>query len=97
HDLQAFWFLEKPPQLATLETLIHRALQHNKLLRETERLQRELSYQGVLGDLVGTSKQMKQLYALIQRVAPTQASVLITGESGTGKEMVARAIHRCSP
>jgi DNA-binding NtrC family response regulator len=97
HDLQAFWFLEKPPQLATLETLIHRALQHNKLLRETERLQRELSYQGVLGDLVGTSKQMKQLFALIQKVAPTQASVLITGESGTGKEMVARAIHQCSP
>ncbi len=97
HDLQAFWFLEKPPQLATLETLIHRALQHNKLLRETERLQRELSYQGVMGELVGSSKQMKQVFALIQKVAPTQASVLITGESGTGKEMVARAIHQTSP
>ena len=97
HDLQAFWFLEKPPLLGTLETLISRALQYNKLLRETERLQSELSYHGVLGDLVGSTKQMKQLFALIQRVAPTQASVLITGESGTGKEMVARAIHRLSP
>jgi DNA-binding NtrC family response regulator len=96
HDMQAFWFLEKPPQLGTLETLIHRALQHNKLMRETERLQRELSYQGVLGDLVGKNQGMRHLFSLIQKVAPTQASVLITGESGTGKEMVARAIHQYS-
>jgi len=50
-----------------------------------------------LGDLVGASKSMQQVSTLIQRVAPTTASVLITGESGTGKEMVARTIHRLSP
>jgi len=97
HDLQAFWFLEKPPLPAKLSTLLERALQYNHLRQETERLQRHLSYQGVLGDLVGASPQMQQMYALLQRVAPTQASVLITGESGTGKEMVARTIHRLSP
>ncbi len=97
HDLQAFWFLEKPPLPAQLSTLLERAVQYNHLREDRERLQRHISQQGVLGDLVGASPQMQQLFALIQRVAPTQASVLITGESGTGKEMVARTIHRLSP
>ena len=97
HELRAFWFLEKPAQPAVLTALVDRAIEHGSLLRETERLQRQLSYQGVLGDMVGVSKVMQQANALIQRVAPTQASVLITGESGTGKEMVARTIHRLSP
>jgi len=97
HELRAFWFLEKPAQPAVLTALLDRAIEHGSLLRETERLQRQLSYQGVLGDMVGVSKVMQQANALIQRVAPTQASVLITGESGTGKEMVARTIHRLSP
>jgi DNA-binding NtrC family response regulator len=97
HELQAFWFLEKPAQPAVLSTLLDRALKYGELLRGTARLQRQLSQQGVLGEMVGGSRAMQQVYALIQRVAPTQASVLITGESGTGKEMVARAIHRLSP
>ena len=97
HELRAFWFLEKPADPAVLGTLLERAVQYGSLVRETERLQRELGYHGVLGDLVGASKPMQQVSTLIQRVAPTTASVLITGESGTGKEMVARTIHRLSP
>src|SRR5580658_884979 len=96
HELQAFWFLEKPAQPAVLGPLLDRAIKYGELLRGTERLQRQLSQQGVLGEMVGASRAMQQVYTLIQRVAPTQASVLITGESGTGKEMVARAIHRLS-
>jgi DNA-binding NtrC family response regulator len=96
HELQAFWFLEKPAPAAMLSSLLDRAIKYGELLRGTARLQRELSHQGVLGDMVGSSRAMQQVYALVQRVAPTQASVLITGESGTGKEMVARAIHRLS-
>jgi DNA-binding NtrC family response regulator len=97
HELQAFWFLEKPAQPAVLAPLLDRALKYGELLRGTALLQRQLSQQGVLDEMVGSSRAMQQVFALIQRVAPTQASVLITGESGTGKEMVARAIHRLSP
>ncbi len=96
HELQAFWFLGKPANRDVLAVLLDRAIQHGNLVKETEQLQRQLSHQGVLGDLVGSSKPMQRLYALIQRVAPTHASVLITGESGTGKEMISRTIHRLS-
>ncbi len=96
HDLKAFWFLEKPVQPGVVRTLLERALQQNQLLKEAERLQSQLSYQGILGDLVGESGCMKEVFSLIRQVAPTTASVLISGESGTGKELVARAIHTLS-
>ena len=97
HELKAFWFIEKPVQPAILRTLLERAIQQSDLVQETERLSRQLSYQGFLGDLVGNSPSMQEIYSLIRQVAPTTASVLITGESGTGKELVARAIHTLSP
>jgi DNA-binding NtrC family response regulator len=96
HELGAFWFLGKPAQLDVLEALLSRAISHGRLIKETEQLQRQLSHQGVLGDLVGSSDVMRRVYALIQQVAPTDASVLITGESGTGKELISRTIHRLS-
>jgi DNA-binding NtrC family response regulator len=96
-DLKAFWFLEKPVQPGILQALIERAATQNRLLEETEVLNRQLSFHGVLGDQVGGSSAMRQVFSEIQQVAPTSASVLITGESGTGKELVARALHRLSP
>jgi len=96
HHLKAFWYLEKPVQLGVLRTLLERAVQQHDLVAEAERLSRQLSYQGVLGDMVGESAPMKEVFSLIRQVAPTTASVLITGESGTGKELVARAIHGLS-
>jgi DNA-binding NtrC family response regulator len=96
HELRAFWFLVKPAQHGVLGALLARAINHGNLLKETERLQRQLSHLGVLGELVGSSEAMHRVYALIQRVAPTNAPVLITGESGTGKEMISRTIHRLS-
>jgi DNA-binding NtrC family response regulator len=96
HDLKAFWFLEKPVQPSVLRALVERAATQTRLIAETSLLQRQLSHQGVLGDLVGSSPAMRQVYSLISQVAPTSASVLITGESGTGKELVARALHRMS-
>ena len=93
HDLKAFWYLEKPVQPGVLRTLLYRAIQQHDLVKETERLSRQLSYQGVLGEMVGDSPQIQEVFSMIRQVAPTTASVLITGESGTGKELVARAIH----
>src|SRR5579862_4534071 len=55
HDLGAFWFLEKPAQATALSTLLERAIRYKNLMAETERLQRQLSQHGILGDLVGTS------------------------------------------
>lgn len=97
HDLGAFWFLEKPIAPSALRVLLDRAAMHGKLAEETERLQRQLSYQGVLGEMVGTSAPMQQVFSFVRQVAPSKAAVFITGESGTGKELVARAIHTLSP
>jgi len=97
HEMGAFWFLEKPIQPQALRFLIERASQQSKLTEEAERLQRQLSYQGVLGELVGGSHAMQQVFSLIRQVAPSKAAILVTGESGTGKELVARAVHQLSP
>jgi DNA-binding NtrC family response regulator len=96
HDLGAFWFLEKPIQPAALRVLLERAASQSQLAEETERLRRELSYTGVLVDMVGTSPEMQQVFSVIRQVAPSKAPVLVAGESGTGKELVARAIHQLS-
>jgi DNA-binding NtrC family response regulator len=96
-DLGAFWFLEKPIQPSALRILLERAASQSRLTEEAERLQRQLSYQGVLVDLVGSSQPMQQVYSMIRQVAPSTASVLISGESGTGKELIARAVHHLSP
>jgi DNA-binding NtrC family response regulator len=97
HDLGAFWFLEKPIQPSALKVLLERAATQSRLAQETERLYRQLSYQGVLVDLVGSCPPMQQVFSMIRQVAPSKAAALITGESGTGKELVARAIHHLSP
>ncbi len=97
HDLGAFWFLEKPVQSQALRLLLERAATHEKLAEHAERLERQLSNTGLLGEMVGSSPKMREVFSLIQQVAPSRAAVLITGESGTGKELAARAIHALSP
>ena len=97
HELGAYWFLEKPVQAAALEALIRRAGSHAGLRAEKRNLERQLSYMGTLGGLVGTSGKMQEIFALLQQAGPSKACVFITGESGTGKEMVARTVHALSP
>ena len=97
HELSAFWFLEKPVEPHAFEILIDRAILHTHALRETEEMKQTLTLHGVLGDLVGKSAAMQEVYAVIRQAAPTSATVLICGESGTGKELVAREIHKLSP
>jgi DNA-binding NtrC family response regulator len=97
HDLKAFWYLEKPVEPRALKTLLERAVQYGRSLQKTAEFKRDLRLRGSLGDLVGTSPAMQQIFSVIRQVAPTSAPVLICGESGTGKELVAREIHKCSP
>lgn len=93
HELGGFWFVEKPVEPETLRLLLQRAGVQGRLAAENEELRRQLHNQGVVGDMVGKSPVMVDIFGLIRQVAPTSAAVLITGESGTGKELVARAIH----
>src|SRR6266704_2332887 len=97
HELGAFWFLEKPIQASALEALVRRAASHGQLRNDNRSLETQLRYKGALGELVGVSPKMQEIFALLQQAGPSKACVLITGESGTGKEMVARALHRLSP
>lgn len=69
----------------------------NDAEREIETLRRQLKDLGSFGELVGNSAPMREVYSLVEQVASSSASVLITGESGTGKELVARTIHQLSP
>ncbi len=97
HELGAYWFLEKPIQPKTLELLVSRAAAHASLRADKQTLLRQLANNGALGELVGTSPKMREIFALLQQAGPSKACVLITGESGTGKEMVARTVHKLSP
>jgi DNA-binding NtrC family response regulator len=96
HELGAYWFLEKPIQPASLEVLLRRAASHAGLRAEKRSLERQLSYKGALGEMVGTSPKMQEIFSLLQQAGPSKACVLITGESGTGKELVARTLHALS-
>ena len=96
HQLGAFWFLEKPIDPQSLKLLLDRALGARRLSEDKEILERQLGYEGHMAGLVGRTNVMRELFGVVQQVAPTKASVLITGESGTGKEVLARAIHQLS-
>ena len=92
----AYDFIEKPLDAARLKVCIDRALEKKETLREVQGLRRRLKQLGS-SDFIGQSGPMKRVFELIEKVAPSKASVAITGQSGTGKEMVARSIHNLSP
>src|ERR687893_1558573 len=93
----AYHYFEKPIDMSKLRMVVERAVEYGEARRENESLRRQLRDRGAFGELVGKSDVMRQIYHLIEQVAPSSASVLITGESGTGKELVARTIHNLSP
>nr|HID58492.1 sigma-54-dependent Fis family transcriptional regulator [Desulfobacterales bacterium] len=93
----AFHYVLKPFQNETLKQIIKKAVDMHLLLKENRRLARELETRYQFENIVGKSKQMQAVFDLIQKVAQTKATVLITGESGTGKELIAKAIHFNSP
>ncbi|WP_426757012.1 sigma-54-dependent transcriptional regulator [Myxococcus sp. Y35] len=89
----AYDFVTKPIDVDALVLVLERAVQHRALREEVRRLRQELGRRDDGGTVVGESPAMKQAYALIDRVADLDSTVLITGESGTGKEVAARAVH----
>jgi DNA-binding NtrC family response regulator len=95
--LGAYDFIEKPVNPARLRNILQNAARQRSTEIELEATRRQLRDSGKLGSLVGSSHKMQEIYHLIEMVAPSTASVLITGESGTGKELVARTIHQLSP
>ncbi len=94
--LGAFDYVTKPFQVDELVNIVRHALEKKALKEENVLLRVELSQQERFGEIVGGNPKMRQVYALIERIAPAASSVLIQGESGTGKELVAKAIHQRS-
>ncbi|HEY1534576.1 MAG TPA: sigma-54 dependent transcriptional regulator [Polyangiaceae bacterium] len=92
----AYDFISKPVQLDVLGISIARAAQHRALHQEVTRLRSQHNARAPNSEFIGASPALEKVRDLIDRVADSEASVLVTGESGTGKEVVARALHRQS-
>ena len=90
-------YLTKPIDTGRLRGLLHKLLRTVELRNEVDALRAELRRAGRFGKMLGISPAMQALYDQVLRVAPTDATVLITGETGTGKELVAESIHQMSP
>ena len=92
----AFDYILKPFKNDEILVTIAKALKHRHLILTNRLLNQELEKKYGFPNIVGESRVMEEILALVKRVAGSRATVLITGESGTGKELIARAIHQCS-
>jgi DNA-binding NtrC family response regulator len=92
----AYDYLTKPVDPQRLRVLLVKVVEREDALRQVEALRRQLHEHGHFGPMVGNAPLVRGVYRLIERAAPTEASVLIFGESGTGKELVAQTIHQLS-
>jgi two-component system NtrC family response regulator/two-component system response regulator AtoC len=94
--LGAYDYLTKPARIEELDILIRKAAEKARLMRQNVVMRAQLDEPGYQG-IITSSPRMEEVLRLVDRVAPTDSSVLVLGESGTGKELVARAIHDRSP
>ncbi|MBC17478.1 MAG: two-component system response regulator [Desulfovibrio sp.] len=92
----AYDYLTKPLNFDELKLVVERSLEHMSLAKENRSLRKRLSSESRLTNIIGSSDTMLELTQMVETVAPTEATVLITGESGTGKELFAKAIHELS-
>ncbi|HEY0385320.1 MAG TPA: sigma-54 dependent transcriptional regulator [Pyrinomonadaceae bacterium] len=94
--LGAYDYLSKPYRITELDALVRQAAEKRRLRVDNLRLRQQLARQSQMPEIISVSQPMNEAIRLVERVAPSDASVLITGESGTGKELIAHAIHRLS-
>ena len=94
--LGAYDYLTKPYRITELDVRVRQAADKRRLRVDNLRLREQLARQSAMPEIVSVSEIMREAVRLVERVAPSEASVLITGESGTGKELIAHAIHRLS-
>src|SRR5205807_6282380 len=92
----AYDYLTKPYSINELDVRVRQAAEKRNLRVDNLRLREQLARQSALPEIISVSDSMREAVRLVERVAPSDASVLITGESGTGKELIAHAIHRLS-
>ncbi len=95
--LGAYDYLSKPFDVDEIKVTVQKALEQNELIDENVYLRRELEQKYQFSNIVGQSRKMQEIFALIERVARTSSTILLEGESGTGKELIARAIHYAGP
>jgi len=95
--LGAYDYIAKPFKVEEVKVLVRKALEKRSLVEENKRLKAEVQERFSFSGLIGKSKQMRDVYDLIGKVADSMANILIMGESGTGKELAAKAIHYNSP
>lgn len=95
--LGAYHFMTKPFNIEELTLLTDKALSHTRLISENEKLKNQLYSKYRFDNIIGQSDSIRKVLSLIEKVADSDSTILITGESGTGKELVAKAIHYNSP
>ncbi|MFQ5706194.1 MAG: sigma-54-dependent transcriptional regulator [bacterium] len=93
----AYDYIIKPFEMDELKLKVRHIMEKRRLAEENVQLKQELKDKYSLENMIGQSGIMQEVYKMVERVAPTDATVLIRGESGTGKELVAQAIHQLSP
>lgn len=92
----AYDYFSKPFEIEEMEVIINRSLEKRRLEEQVSQLRRELAGDHGTAGLVFADRQMERIYEVVERVSPTDSTVLITGESGTGKELIADLIHNRS-
>lgn len=86
-------YITKPFNANQVDIVINRVLEHRRMLQENERLRRVIESRSCFDQIVGAAPAMQAIYRLLEQIAPSDASVLVSGESGVGKTLVAQAIH----